>query len=104
MSSTAKILTGLALGVATGLFIGEEAEPFRYGADTFVRLLEMTVLPYLTVSLIAGIGSLDSLGAKTLFLRVGALTLVLWAIALAFVLVMPLTFPAIQAASFFSTT
>jgi sodium:dicarboxylate symporter family protein len=104
MGSTAKILTGLALGVATGLFIGEQADPFRYVADTFVRLLEMTVLPYLTVSLIAGIGSLDSLTAKTLFLRVGALTVVLWAIALAAVLVMPLTFPAIEAATFFSTT
>jgi Na+/H+-dicarboxylate symporter/ABC-type amino acid transport substrate-binding protein len=104
MGSTSKILIGLALGVATGLFLGEKAEPFRYAADTFVRLLEMTVLPYLTVSLIAGIGSLDSQGAKALFLRVGALTLVLWAIALAAVLVIPLTLPAIQAATFFSTT
>src|SRR5262245_41031270 len=58
MTPTSKTLTGLALGVATGLFLGEQAEPFRYAADTFVRLLEMTVLPYLTVSLIAGLGSL----------------------------------------------
>ena len=75
MGATTKILTGLALGVATGLFLGEQAWPFRYAADAFVRLLEMTVLPYLTVSLIAGIGSLDPVRAKTLFLRVGALTL-----------------------------
>ena len=32
-------------------------------ADAFVRLLQMTVLPYVTVSLIAGIGSLDAAGA-----------------------------------------
>jgi Na+/H+-dicarboxylate symporter/ABC-type amino acid transport substrate-binding protein len=104
MQPTAKTLTGLGLGVATGLFLGERAEPFRYAADTFVRLLEMTVLPYLTVSLIAGLGNLDPQEAKALFLRVGVLTLVLWALGLAAVLAMPLTFPAIQAAAFFSTT
>jgi len=104
MSSTAKILTGLALGIATGLFLGERAEPFKIAADVFVRLLQMTVLPYVTVSLVAGIGSLDPHRAKTLFLRGGAVTLVLWAFALAAALLMPLAFPAIQTASFFSTT
>src|SRR5262245_44917013 len=104
MSFTAKILVGLGLGAGVGLFLGERAEPFRFLAEAFVRLLEMTVLPYLTVSLVAGIGSLDSRRAKSLFLRVGAITLVLWALALGLVLLMPLAFPEIQTASFFSTT
>lgn len=72
--------------------------------DGFVRLLQMTVLPYVTVSLIAGIGSLNATTAKRLFLRVGALTLVLWLLALGAVFLMPVVFPAIQSASFFSTT
>ncbi|HEY7412666.1 MAG TPA: cation:dicarboxylase symporter family transporter [Vicinamibacteria bacterium] len=104
MSFTARILTGLGLGVGLGLALGERAEPFRYAADAFVRLLEMTVLPYLTVSLIQGIGSLDSRRARTLFLRVGAITLVLWALALGTVLLLPLAFPEMETASFFSTT
>jgi len=104
MSFTAKILVGLGLGAAGGWFLGPRAEPFRLVADAFVRLLEMTVLPYLTVSLVAGIGSLDSRRAKSLFLRVGAITLVLWGLALSLVLLMPLAFPEIQTASFFSTT
>jgi Na+/H+-dicarboxylate symporter/ABC-type amino acid transport substrate-binding protein len=104
MSFTAKILFGLALGVAVGLFLGERAEPFRLLADAFVRLLQMTVLPYVTVSLVSGIGSLDPARARMLFLRVGAITLVLWALAVGAVLLMPLAFPAIQTASFFSTT
>src|SRR4029450_4024574 len=104
MSFTAKILVGLGLGAAVGWFLGARAEPFRLLADAFVHLLEMTVLPYLTVSLVAGIGSLDSRRAKSLFLRVGAITLVVWSLALGIVLLMPLAFPEIQTASFFSTT
>ncbi len=62
------------------------------------------MLPYVTVSLIAGIGSLDAASARRLFLRVGALTLVLWGLALGAVFLMPLAFPQLQSASFFSTT
>ena len=80
---TRRIFAGLALGAAVGLLLGEWAEPLRLVADAFVRLLQMTVMPYLTVSLIAGIGRLESARARTLFLRVGALTLVLWGLYLA---------------------
>jgi Na+/H+-dicarboxylate symporter/ABC-type amino acid transport substrate-binding protein len=104
MSFTSKILAGLGLGAAVGWLLGARAEPFRLAADAYVRLLEMTVLPYLMVSLVGGIGSLDSRRAKSLFLRVGAITLVLWGIALGLALLMPLAFPEIQSASFFSTT
>lgn len=104
MSSGRKILVGLVLGVATGLLLGDDAAPFRFLADGFIRLLQMTVLPYITVSLVAGIGALDPATARRLFLRVGALTLVLWALALGAVFLMPLAFPALESASFFSTT
>jgi len=103
-SFTRQILIGLALGTAVGLFLGERAGLFRYGVDGFIRLLQMTVLPYVTVSLVAGIGSLNAAKVKMLFLKVGALTLVLWALALGAVFLMPLAFPRVQNASFFSTT
>jgi len=104
MKFSRKILVGLSLGIATGLFLGDLASFFRPVADGFVRLLQMSVLPYVTVSLLAGIGGLDAKTAKRLFLRVGALTLLLWGLALGCVFLMPLAFPALQAASFFSTT
>ena len=104
MTFTQKILIGLSLGLVTGLFLGEHAAPFQVAADAFLRLLQMTVLPYVTVSLVVGIGSLDPATARRLFVRVGALTLGLWALALAAVFLMPLTFPTLQSASFFSTT
>jgi Na+/H+-dicarboxylate symporter len=104
MSFGNRILVGLVLGVATGLFLGELAAPLKVVADAFIRLLQTTVLPYITVSLIVGIGSLDPAVARRLFLRVGALTLALWALALGVVFLMPLTFPTLESASFFSTT
>jgi Na+/H+-dicarboxylate symporter len=99
-----RILVGLFLGIATGLFLGELVEPLQVVAIGFVRLLQMTVLPYVTVSLVVGIGGLDPASARRLFLRVGALTLLLWGLALGCVFLMPLVFPALQSAAFFSTT
>ena len=103
-SSTRNILIGLGLGTLLGLFLGERAALLQFMADGYLRLLQMTVFPYVIVSLITGIGSLDAKRARDLFVRVGALTLVLWGLALAAVFLMPLTFPAIQNAFFFSTT
>ena len=103
-SSTRNILIGLALGVATGLFLGEKAGVFQLVAEGYLRLLQMTVLPYVMVSLIEGIGSLDGARARRLFVRVGTLSLVLWGLALGAVMLMPFVFPEIESASFFSTT
>src|SRR5262245_26946727 len=102
-SLSAQIGAGLALGVATGLLLGEAADWFRLVATGYVRLLQMTVLPYVMVSLVAGLGSLDPRRAWALFTRAGAILLALWAIALALVVAMPLAFPAWQSANFFST-
>jgi Na+/H+-dicarboxylate symporter/ABC-type amino acid transport substrate-binding protein len=92
------------LGIATGLFLGELAGVFKVVADAYVRLLQMTVLPYLIVSVIAGFGTLDTAKAGRLFLRVGLLTIVLWGLALGLVFLLPLAFPTVETASFFSTS
>jgi Na+/H+-dicarboxylate symporter len=104
MSFSKKILLGLTLGVLTGLLLGERAGFLQVVADAYVKLLQMTVLPYVMVSLISGLGSLSYEQAKALGLRAGLVLLGLWAIALATVFLFPLVFPHIQTASFFSTT
>jgi len=103
-SSTRNILIGLVLGLLAGLFLGEKAKVFGFVVKGYLGLMQMTVLPYVMVSLLVGIGSLDGARARRLFVRVGTLSLVLWALVLGAVMLAPLAFPKVETASFFSNT
>jgi Na+/H+-dicarboxylate symporter len=98
------ILLGLIAGTAVGLFLGDGARVFEPVADGFVQLLQMAVLPYLTVSIVASIGSLQLQHLRMLGSRVALVLLGLWTLALVYAFLMPLAFPPTQSASFFSTT
>jgi len=104
MSSSTKILVGLASGAFVGLFLGEHAGVFKVVADGFVKLLQMMVLPYITISIISSLGTLDYEQVKTLGLRAGSVLIGLWCFALIFTFLIPLAFPDTETASFFSTT
>jgi Na+/H+-dicarboxylate symporter/ABC-type amino acid transport substrate-binding protein len=104
MSSSRRILIGLGAGVAVGVFLGEHAGPFQWAAEAYVKLLQMTVLPYVTVSIIGGLGKLRPSEARALGVRTGAVLAGLWLVALIFMFLIPLSFPMSQNASFFSTT
>ncbi|MGY6275387.1 cation:dicarboxylate symporter family transporter [Methylomonas sp. MgM2] len=103
MTSSNKIFIALGFGILTGLFFGEMTSFLQIPADIYVLLLQMTVLPYITVSLIAGFGRLTYSDAKMLALKGGSVLLLLWSLAFAFLFVIPLAFPDWQSASFFST-
>lgn len=103
-SLSAKVAIGLVAGVALGLFVGEHAAVLQVVADAYVKLLQMMVLPYVTVSIIGGLGTLSAAQAKNLGKRVGVALVLLWTLALAVVLLFPLMFPSSENASFFSTT
>src|SRR5215204_6495128 len=99
-----RILLGLTAGTLAGVFLGEEARMFAAVADGFVKLLQMAVLPYVTVSIVAGIGSLDLHLLRRLGARTALVLPALWAVSLAFAFLMPLVFPPSPGAAFFSTT
>ena len=44
-SLTFRIISGLVLGILTGLFFGEKAEALQLIADVWIGLMQMTVLP-----------------------------------------------------------
>ncbi len=102
--SSRGIAVGLCLGALTGIFLGDYAAIFEVVADGFVKLLQMTVLPLVVVSLVGGIGSLTRDQIGHLGRSVGLLVLALWAAGLAAVCLFPLIFPTVVSASFFSTT
>lgn len=100
----ASIFLGLLLGVATGLLFGEKVRGLSLVGDIYVGLLQMTVLPYITFSIIANIGGLPrGLGGR--LARALALFLLLsWLAALTAVALFPQVLPPLQSASFFSTS
>ena len=104
MSLAAQIFLGLGLGIATGIFLGEITAPLKLVGDGFVQLLQMGVLPYIIIALISGLGKLKYREAVALSLRVGSLLLLIWALTLAVVYLLPLSFPNWESPSFFSTT
>ncbi|MBW2315584.1 MAG: cation:dicarboxylase symporter family transporter [Deltaproteobacteria bacterium] len=104
MTLSSRILFALILGVGAGLFFGEPMGALAVAGDAFVRLLQMTVLPYVMVSLVAGLGHLDYAEARSLSLRGGLILVLLWAVSFAMAASMALVFPSIESASFFSSS
>lgn len=94
----------MCLGIATGLFFGDSAGSLKLLGDAYVRLLQMTVVPYVLVSLINGLGKLQPDHARRLGANGGALVLFLWCLSLLALTSLPLAYPDWEAGAFFSTT
>jgi Na+/H+-dicarboxylate symporter len=103
LSLSAKVLLGFALGIFSGIFFGEAMAFLKIVGDGFIHLLQMTVLPYVILSLITGLGRLNYSEAVSLAKKGGLFLLLLWALVIATVLVIPLAYPVWKTASFFST-
>ncbi len=99
-----QVLIGFTLGILAGLFFGEMVSPIRMIGDAYLRLFQMPVIPYIVVSLIAGLGSLSIQEAKSLFLNAGKVLVMLWLIIIVILILGPLGFPSWQSASFFSSS
>ena len=92
----------MGLGLFTGLFFGEYCAFLQFIGDAFIKLLQMTILPYIVVSMISGLGVLTYDQAKLMAQKGGFLLLLFWAISFAMVLLLPLSFPNWKTAAFFS--
>ncbi len=76
------IIAGLLLGVLCGVLLGEYCERLQVVGQAYVGLLQMTVLPYLVISLIAKMGRLDVEQAKKLGFTALAVLLILWVLGI----------------------
>lgn len=96
------ILLSMALGIGAGLFFGELAAPLEVVGDIWIKLLQMTVLPYVMLSLVLGLGRLDYGDALLLAKRGGAMLLLLWAVTLLVIFLFPRAFPDWESSSVFA--
>jgi len=103
LSLAAQVLASLLVGVFVGLFFGELVAPVGVVGDAFVLLLQMTVLPFMMVSLIRGLGSLRLDEAKNLAAKAGVWLAAIWSIVLVSVSLLTLGLPNWPSASFFSS-
>ncbi len=104
MSFTLQILFGLVTGVFTGLFLGDIAAPFSVGGEIFIALLQMTVLPYIVVSLIGNLGRISWKESRGLLLAAMSVLGFLLLLGVVVLITAPLAFPEWQSASFFSAS
>ena len=104
ISPFARVILGLVFGIATGIFFGEAAEDLSIVGELYIKLLQMTVLPYILVSMIGGLGRLDVALARSIGLRGGGMIGLLWLATLSMVVLIPLTYPSWETAAFFSSS
>jgi Na+/H+-dicarboxylate symporter len=103
LSMPQMVLVGLVLGIACGLFFGEEAARIEFIGDMYIGLLQMMVLPYVILSLVSGIGKLTLSQAKQLTKYAILVLLALWGVIGSILVFLPLAFPEMESASFYST-
>jgi Na+/H+-dicarboxylate symporter len=102
LSLSTRIVLGLGLGILTGLFLGEPAAVLQPVADIYIRLMQMTVLPYLVIALIVGFGQLSAADARLLARKGGIIVVLTWIVTCVVIGAVPFSFPSYETASFFS--
>jgi len=104
LSPFQRVMAGLLLGIAVGVFVGEPAGKLDILGTIYIKLLQMTVIPYIMVSLIGGLGRLDLGMARMVGIRGGTLILFLWCLTALILVFLPLAYPDWTSASFFSSS
>ncbi len=99
-----RVIASLLLGIFFGIFLGEPAGKLNIIGNIYIKLLQMTVIPYIMVSLIGGLGRLDLKMARLVGIRGGGLILFLWILTAVTLTFLPLAYPDWTSSSFFSTS
>lgn len=104
LSPFQRVILALILGISAGIFVGEPAGELEILGNAYIRLLQMTVLPYVLVSIIGGLGRLDSTMAASIGIRAVKVILLIWLAVMLTLLLLPLAYPDWETSGFFSTS
>jgi Na+/H+-dicarboxylate symporter/ABC-type amino acid transport substrate-binding protein len=104
ISLSNKVIIALIAGILCGLLFGEMCSYLKPFGEAFIKIMQITVIPYIILSLLQGIGSLTKKQAKTIALKGGLVLIAFWVITIILFFSMQFTFPAIKTASFYSSS
>ncbi|WP_197231421.1 cation:dicarboxylate symporter family transporter [Novipirellula artificiosorum] len=96
------IALALVLGGVCGILFGEGCEILKPIGDAYIGLLQMTVLPYLVLSLISKTARLDAVRASKLAVAAIGVLLGFWLIAMVLIVLVSAMLPPVEGASFYS--
>ena len=101
LSLSKKIYFSTAIGFILGMFFGDKCgvlEPFN---TLFIKLFQITILPYMVFSIIQSIGSMTTDNAKVIGKKGGLILIVLWVVSIIFAFCLQFSFPDIERSKFF---
>ncbi|MDD1752239.1 MAG: cation:dicarboxylase symporter family transporter [Methanotrichaceae archaeon] len=101
---TTQVFASIIAGAICGLFLGEKAQILSPIGDIFIKLMQITIIPSIVISIITGIGSINKADAKGFLKKVGLIMMLLWFLGIIVFFFMQLSFPTVPNNSFFSTT
>ena len=93
---------GLLLGILCGVLFGEYCGALEVVGNAYVGLLQMTVLPYLMIALVAKMGRLNLQQAKKIGFAALIVLLCFWVIGVALIVAVSEFLPPVQGASFYT--
>ena len=94
------VLIGAALGVATGIFFGDDAGVLRPIGTTYVMLMQIVVYPYIICSLLHGLGRLSTDTALRLFRCSWHAYAIVWGLTFGVILLLSFAIPPAPGPSF----
>ncbi|MFW2439667.1 MAG: cation:dicarboxylate symporter family transporter, partial [Arenicellales bacterium] len=104
LSPFQRVILALVFGILAGLFVGEPAGKLEIFGNAYIRLLQMTVLPYVLVSIIGGLGRLDTDTAASIGIRAVKVILIMWLAVMLTLVLLPLAYPDWVSSGFFSSS
>lgn len=96
------MLWSLLLGVAAGLVFGERMAFLQTLGNGFVKLMQVTIFPYIVVSLVVGLGRFSQEQVKLVLGKATVVVLSLWGLGLIAIWAFSFTLPKLDAGTFFS--
>ena len=103
LSLSKQIIVAIVLGLAAGFFFGDGCAMLAPFATAYINIMQVMVIPYMVISLVAGIGSLTNEQLRSIGIKGAALMVAFLALVTAFVFALQFSFVSLHNVAVFST-